>query len=271
MSQIQIGCQFYTWQMSGQKYVGQLPHILQVVERAGYRGIEPETCMLGAYLADPRALKDVLDAHGLQLGSVAFVEDWIGPTETEKERGEAAQIFDYLKLFPGAQLVLCQMAGINRSNLHQRQVNAIACVNAVAARALDRGIACSFHPNSPPGSLFRILEDYRFLLDRLDTRVVGFAPDTGHIAKGGMAVVELFTTYLPLIKHVHFKDMDASGGWTAMGAGMIDFRRIVTMLKDSGYAGWIMVEEESPAAEVNPDTAAAKNGEYIHRSLLPLL
>ena len=79
MSQIQFGCQFYTWQMSGARYVGQLPHILRVVGEAGFAGIEPETCMLGAYYKDPQALKDLLDAHGLQLGAIALVCDWAGP------------------------------------------------------------------------------------------------------------------------------------------------------------------------------------------------
>lgn len=56
-----------------------------------------------------------------------------------------------------------------------------------------------------------------------------------------------------------------------MGAGIIDFPRIVTMLRDSGYARWIMVEEESPEAEANPDVATTKNGEYLQRPLLPLV
>jgi inosose dehydratase len=119
------------------------------------------------------------------------------------------------------------------------------------------------------------------LFDGLDSRYVGFAPDTGHIARGGMDVVELFETYRSLIKHIHFKDIAAGGGasdggaaggeWTAMGAGTIDFPRIVTRLRDTGYTGWIMVEEESFEAETDPDAAAGKNGIYLRQSLLPIV
>lgn len=35
--------------------------------------------------------------------------------------------------------------------------------------------------------------------------------------------------------------------------------------------GWIMVQEESPKAEVDPNTATVKNGEYLRRSLLPIV
>jgi len=104
------------------------------------------------------------------------------------------------------------MHGTDRSNLHQRQVNAIACIDAIAGRAADLGIECSFHPNSPAGSVFRIKEDYLVLLDSLDSRIVGFAPDAGHIAKGGMDAIEIFNTYRSLIKHIHFKDITTSGG-----------------------------------------------------------
>jgi inosose dehydratase len=271
MSQIQFGCQFYTWQMSGQRYVGQLPHILSVVGTTGFAGIEPETCMLGAYYEDPWVLKDLLDAHDLRLGAIALVCDWAAPVETDEERAEAERLFDYLAAFPGTHLMLCQLPGRDRASLRQRQRNAIACVNAVATRAAERGIASSFHPNSPPGSVFRVWEDYQIMLDSLDEGVVGYAPDSGHIAKGGMDVMEVFRIYRSAIVHVHFKDITAAGEWAAMGAGVIDFPHLVTLLRDSGYSGWIMVEEESAAAEADPDGATVQNGAYLQQSLWPLV
>jgi inosose dehydratase len=271
MSGIRFGCQFYTWQMSGQRYVGALTHITQIVHSAGFAGVEPETGMLGAYYDDPAALKDVLDQHGLALGALTLVPDWNGPRETEAEVRETQRVFDYLRMFPGTHLMLVQMPPADRQNLRERQRNVIGCINAVAARAAERGIACSYHPNSPPGSLFRVLEDYQILLDGLDSRVVGFAPDTGHVAKGGIDVVALFETYRPLIRHVHFKDITAAGEWAAMGAGIIDFPRIVTRLRDTGYGGWIMIEEESVEAETDPDAATQKNGEYLRQTLLPMV
>ena len=271
MSAVRFGCQFYTWQMSGARYVGQLPHITQVIAAAGFAGIEPETGMLGAYYADPAALKAVLEQQALALGALTLVPNWLEPAETEQERAEAERVFNYLGAFPGTRLILVQMPGQDRAHLRQRQQNAMACINAVAARAADWGIACSYHPNSPPGSVFRTLEDYQILLDGLDSRVISFAPDTGHVAKGGIDVLALFETYRPLIQHVHFKDMNAAGEWTAMGAGVIDFPRIVTRLRDTGYDGWIMVEEESAAAETDPDGATTQNGGYLRKVLLPLV
>lgn len=271
MKQINFGCQFYTWQMSGSRNIGKLPHILNTVRAANFAGVEPETIMLGSYYDDPEALKAVLDQYGLELGALTLVCDWAGSQETEAERLEADRIVKYLQDFPGTHLVLCQMPGKDRRDLRERQANLIACVNSCAGRAVDQGIICSFHPNSPPGSVFRSADDYKVLLDGLDSRLVGFAPDTGHIAKGGMEVTEIFKKYRDLVKHVHFKDIDAMGVWSAMGGGTIDFPWIVRMLRDTDYTGWIMVEEESQEAETDPDAATIKNGEYLLHSLLPLV
>ena len=271
MSQIKFGCQFYTWQMSGNRYVGRLPDILNIVRPAGFAGIESEPWMLGSYYDDPSRLKDLLTQYDLQLGAIAFVCNWANPGETEQERSEAERVFSYAKALSGAHLVLVQLPGEDRSNLRQRQENLISCVNAVAARAVDQGLSCSYHPNSPEGSVIRLEDDYKILFDELDSGVVGFAPDTGHIARGGMDVIKILKTYRPLIKHVHFKDITAAGGWAAMGAGIIDFPAIVTMLRDSAYRGWIMIEEESPEAEVDPNTATTNNGEYLRRSLIPIV
>ena len=97
MSQINFGCQFYTWQMSGKKYIGKLPHMLKVVNSAGFAGIEPETLMLGAYYEDPQELKDILIQHGLKLGALALALDWTGPVETKQENREAERIIKYME------------------------------------------------------------------------------------------------------------------------------------------------------------------------------
>lgn len=268
---IRIGCQTYSWQMSGGRYVGALPHITQIMRTAGFAGIEPETGMLGKYYDDPAGLRDVLDQQGLQLGALTLVPDWTGPRESEAELRETERVFSYLEAFPEAHLMLVQMPGTDRRDLRRRQQYAIDCINAVGRRAASRAIVTSFHPNSPPGSLFRFREDYEILFDGLDRQVVGFAPDTGHIAKGGMDVGELFEAYRPLIRHVHFKDITGGGDWAAMGAGVIDFPRIVRALRDTDFAGWIMLEDESSAAKRDPDAATLRSGEYLQRTLLPLL
>ncbi len=266
---IRYGFQTYTWQMSYDRHRDKLPAILDVIQAAGGAGVEPEVCMLGPYLHDPNRLRQDLNGKGLGLGALCLALPWLHERETEEERQEADRIIAYLRLFPGTVLTLVQLPGQDRQHLSERQEHAISCVNAVAERAAEQGIVCAYHPNSPVGSVFRTEEDYKVLMQGLDPRYCGYAPDTGHIARGGMDVRTIFKTYRPLIRHVHFKDMSDEGQWTALGQGGIDHPQIVRDLRDSGYSGWIMVEEESKAAEADPDRVTLQNGTYIRDVLRP--
>ena len=185
MGHIQIGCQTYTWQMSGEKYLDKLPHIMNISSRAGFSGFEPETQFLGELYA-PQRMAEELQDKGIKLAAVCLVEDWLHPEETEQERANADEVMAFLKHFPETVLCTCQMPGDDRSNLKERQQNLLTCVNALSKRAADQGILCAYHPNSPGGSIYRNEEDYEILLNGLDASVTGWAPDVGHIAKGGM-------------------------------------------------------------------------------------
>ena len=94
MNRTRIACQTYTWQMSG-NYVGKLDHILGLLKKTGFRGVEPETQYLGR-LADPAALGEALEENGIQLAALCLVEDWLAPEETPRERGRADECVDLL-------------------------------------------------------------------------------------------------------------------------------------------------------------------------------
>ncbi len=221
--------------------------------------------MLGSYSHDPESLAADLHSQGLELGALCLVCDWLGAEETALEKNEAERAITMLtRHFPGTLLVLCQMPQNNRDNLQQRQQNCLACCNAIGRRAANRGVQTVFHPNSPPGSVFRTADDYKVMIDGIDTECVGYAPDAGHIAKGGMNPVAIFKDYIPVIRHVHFKDMNDNGIWAEMGQGTIDFTSIVQVLQQANYSGWIMVEEESARAESDPDFVTRANGQYLH-------
>ncbi len=264
MSAIRFGFQSYAWQMSFDRYADRPWHIMDVARQAGVAGVEFETCMIAPYRDDPLRLADDLTARGLALGGLCVACPWRGARQTPAEAAEADVAISLLKAyFPQTMLVLAQLPGDDRADLQARQANALACIRAVGARAQASGLACSFHPNSPPGSVFRTPADYDVLLAGLADSAVGLALDAGHMAKGGLDVAGCFDAWRERIAHVHFKDMNEAGAWVPMGEGVIDYRIIVATLRQSGYDGWVMVEDESALAEDDPDGAALRNGAYI--------
>lgn len=269
MSKIRFGCETYTWQMPGEQYKGKLDHILAICQQAGFTGIEPETSFL-QHLEDPVLLKESLDKYQIELAALAVVEDWLYPKETKEELARSEKWIQLLKHFPNTILVLVQMPGKDRSNLEERQQNMISCVNAFAKRASEQGIICSNHPNSPDGSVFRTAEDYEILLNGLDERYIGYCPDVGHIAKGDMDPLEIIRKYRSTINLVHYKDMFEDGRWALTGEGIIDFDNITLELKNTGYEGWIIMEDEFDEAIDDPDSVTIKDGIYRDK-LLQLL
>jgi inosose dehydratase len=267
---LRFGCQTYTWQMSYDKYCNQFESILNVIQEAGFSGVEPEVCMLGAYRNDPLKLKNDLEERNLKMGALTLALEWRHATENQEEMEEAEFVFNFLKHFPDTLLVLVQLPHEDRSNLFEKQSNALLCINEVAKRASSYGITCALHPNSPSGSVFRTEDDYDVMFAGLDVRYVGYAPDTGHIANGDMDPMKIIQSVRPLIRHVHFKDITAQYQWTAMGKGIIEHPKIVEYLKDTSYKGWIMIEEESKQAEEEPDRVTLLNGVYVKENLLSI-
>ena len=270
MGKIKIACETYTWQMPGESYKGKLDHIMRIASAAGFAGIEPETSFFGD-LSDPHKMKDTLAKYNLELSVLCHVEDWRNPTETDDERIRAQQWIEYLAHFPETIYLPVQMPGKDRNHLQERQKNLLSCVNALAERAAGKGITCSYHPNSPMGSVFRTEEDYEILLNGLHSKHIGYTPDVGHIAKAGMDPLAIIKRYRELVNLVHYKDMYADGRWAQTGEGVIQFNEITEYLVDTNYEGWIVMEDEADQAITDPDGVTTKDGVYVNSKIKPIL
>ncbi len=263
---IRFGQQTYAWIMCGDKYMGKIDHMSDITNKAGFEAIEPINLQLGEYY-HPEKLKEALSKNSLELSSMTVVCDWLGSKETDEEKAESDRLIDLTATFPGAKLMLVQMPQADRSNLEEKQKNLILNINEISRRATDKGLICTYHPNSPSGSVWRTREDYDKLLPLLDESVIKWTPDVGHIAKDGMDPVQLIREYRSLVNHIHFKDMYENGDWALTGDGCIDFETIVKDLIKTDYKGWIIFEDECEAAVGDPDGITIKDGQYIQNTV----
>ena len=266
-----FGNECYTWFMSGggATHANRLDHMIKVTAQAGMSGIEPIHSWMGD-LSDPDRLAESLQRHGVALAAIALVLDWNHPEETEQERADADRVIELLRRFPGALLCTVQMP-TSRDDLQQRRLNLVANVNSVSRRAAERGVAASFHPNSPPTSINRTAEDYEVILDGLDRNVTGWTPDVGHIINGGMDPLAAMQKWQPLINHVHFKDWDGAPEFALMGAGKVDLIGVTRWLKSWNYNGWVICEDEAESAVDDPDGVTLHDGRWIREVLVPAL
>ena len=264
-----FGSEVYTWFMSnsGQTHQGRLGHMIEVIAKAGFSGIQPIFTWMGD-LIDPALLEAKLKEQGIELAALALALDWNGAEETEREREVADHAIRVLQRFPGAILNTVQIP-TGRHNLAERQQNLINIVNRVSARAAEKGVPCSYHPNSPHSSIIRTEEDYRIVLESLDSKVTGWTPDVGHIINGGMDPLAKMKEYQSLINHVHFKDWNGDPEFALMGKGKVDLPGVTQWLKDIDYKGWIICEDEGEEALEDPDFVTLHDGKWIQQELIP--
>ena len=263
-----FGCQTYAWYMSYEKYKNEIMHITEVIAESGYAGMETNQDFVTA--ENIAAFKDKLESCGIALCSYGFSLDWLHDDETpEEKRISDDTIAMLVKYFPDTLLMFGHSSvGVRDAKLKEKQEKQIAIVNRVAKRAASAGLRCAYHANSPANAYFRTQEDYVRLLSFLDTSVIGWAPDIGHMAKGKCDIAGLLEKHLGLIRHVHYKDMSADGAWVPMGKGEIDYVGITKLLREGGFGGWIVVEDESVDSELDPDKVTKQNMDYIEKYLL---
>jgi inosose dehydratase len=122
------------------------------------------------------------------------------------------------------------------------------------------------------------------LMRRTDPALVGLCLDTGHAAFGGADPSAVAARWRDRIQHVHLKDCDPAiraraaveewdyqrsveaGVFCELGRGSVNFPAILALLRDAGYDGWLVVEQDVLPSMGTPLDSAARNREYL-RSL----
>ena len=136
-------------------------------------------------------------------------------------------------------------------------------LTAFARHTLSRGVRLAYHHHM--GAYVETADDVDRLM-RVTGPEVGLLHDTGHVTfAGGDAPTEL-AKHVARVVHVHCKDvrpdvakMARNRGWSFLqavmngafstpGEGCVDFARVVAILRNAGYRGWLVVEgEQDPA------------------------
>ena len=157
--------------------------------------------------------------------------------------------------------------------------------NALARAVRDEtGLETVFHHHC--AGFVETPAEIASFLAATDPELVGLVFDTGHhlYGSGGNnpeTVLEGLDRFRERIRYVHFKDLDPDlataarrEGWdykTAVGRGIfcelglgcIDFGALTARLHDSGYAGWITVEQDVLPGLGAPKESAARNRKFL--------
>jgi inosose dehydratase len=210
---------------------------------------------------DPDELTGLLDSHRLScVGTFAPV---LLHDAGHDPLADIAAPLDALLACGAKVLVLAAATGTDgydsRPTLDDGQwATLLANLDRLADAAADRDVLAVLHPHV--GTMVETRSEVDRVLDGSNIRL---CLDTGHLLIGGTDPLQLAREVPDRIAHAHLKDVDAAlaarvqageltyseavrkGMYTPLGAGDVDIAGIVTALRNNGFDGWFVMEQDT--------------------------
>lgn len=154
--------------------------------------------------------------------------------------------------------------------------------NRVASAVMaETGLRTVFHHHC--AGYVETHEEIARLLELTDPATLGLVFDTGHYVygSGNTDVLTGLNAFRDRIWYIHFKDCQPEVAATArgrgwdyfqalqhgvfceLGKGCVDFPAVLRWLKETGYSGYTLVEQDILPGMGNPADSARRNREYL--------
>ncbi|MCV7346155.1 sugar phosphate isomerase/epimerase family protein [Mycolicibacterium rhodesiae] len=233
--------------------------VLSEMGRAGLAATElgPE----GFLPTDPGELTALLGRHGLScVGSFAPV---VLHDADHDPVPDVTGVLESIVACGASMLVLAAATGTDgydsRPDLNDDQWSTLlANLDRLAAAAAERGVTAVLHPH-----VGTMVEKGDEVARVLAGSSISLCLDTGHLLIGGTDPLKLARTVPGRIAHTHLKDVDAAlaarvqsgeltytdavsrGMYTPLGTGDVDIAGIVAALRNNGFDGWFVLEQDT--------------------------
>ena len=276
--------------LSNWRPVTPFPTILDRMREAGYRATEYD----GLFGTDVATVQEEIESRKMVLtGSYQWV-DFL-------ERGDQSSAYDDLRptlqfladiecpnlivsdsLRPHRIALAGRVPADGSASLDNSSYQQIADgVHAVARIAREHGIGVRYHNHV--GSWIEAPHELDALLRHLDTSIANLCFDTGHYAYGGGIPFRFIRDHIRDIGYLHLKDVDTAAVadardrkltflealreivFSPVGAGAANIAGILSILVESQFDGWVVVEQDTCSGD--PTAAARANLAFIQQSL----
>ena len=300
MGSLRVGnapCSWGTLEFEGAKgeQIG-FARMLDELAATGYTGTELGDW--GYMPTDPEALRSELQSRGLtMLGAfvpVALKDPAAHPAGVEHAL-RVARLLAAVATEPAPYLVLAD----NNGTVPERTRNAgritpqmglsteewrvfAAGANLVARTVLrETGLRTVFHHHC--AGYVETPDEIAKFLDATDPEAIGLVFDTGHYCygSGGGDVIEGLKRFRQRVWYLHFKDCQPEvaararaeqwdyfqalrhGVFCELGKGCVDFQSVLRWMRDTGYGGYALVEQDVLPGMGTPEASARHNREYL--------
>lgn len=269
--------------------------VLREISAAGYSGTELGP--FGFLPQDRDLLQERLDELGLNLLAAYVQINLVDPAAKQDEYDETMATTAFLSRMGCEWVVLSDALFFNDNRARRagrvRSADGLSDdqwkrfvdnADEYGKRAWnDYGLRSVFHPHV--GAFIETESEIDRLLNETDPRYVNLCLDTAHCLYGGGDPVPVCRRWSERLKYLHLKECDArvlqtvrAQGWDyfkaveldvfpELGQGSVDFGGLLELLRDMGYEGWAVVEQDIlPGRGINPLESARRNLTYLRNS-----
>ncbi|MGH2560599.1 MAG: sugar phosphate isomerase/epimerase family protein [Thermomicrobiales bacterium] len=243
----------------------------------GYLGFETFARTIIEWNQKPGGYRALVERFGIPTSAAYCYKQWIDPATSGQELAAARGEAEAAKQAGASALVLQAGSRPEQGYGDDEMRRLAAALNAIGSYCREIGLVAALHPHT--GTAIETREEIDAILQLTDAELVGFAPDTGQIAKGGSDIVEVLNTHRDRIAHVHLKDWcgryerDAAGkeidttgyvNYEPIGNGVLPMPEILRIVQESGRDCWVNVElDGTNRAPRPPREAAAMSRRYL--------
>lgn len=241
----------------------QLAAALPVIRDEGWDGFEFGARTLESYWSDPQPIIDLLASTGIGVCGLYYTCSFLSDEDVAEWLDDGRRVIEFSRAI-GCPLVMIDGGSKSEVGVTDEQTQRAATgADAMGGMCADADLLCSWHQHW--GTIFEYAEPFERLLALTDPALVKFTPDTAQLSLGDFDLPETFARHVARMVYVHFKDLGEDRRFTELGAGVVDFPALWAIMREAGFAGWIVVDLDY--TDLDPARSCHINKSYLDRVL----
>ena len=257
-----IGCQTNAWALKPGDF-DQFLSVLGTIKSLGFEGFETGFRNVQGQYGNAAAARAQIEKTGLTcLGVHIFLNEYdpqtrIAPMDLVKTTADGASAL-------GAQRLIVSGAGLEKGGTVREQDLAakVAGLNTAARYCRDKGLKFAYHNHGPEFAAGGA--EMTGLIKGTDPALVEFVVDCGWASRAKVDLAAFFTASRARMAGMHLRDFKGDAQ-VPLGQGETNWKPLAAAVRDTGWSGWVIAEEERADGSKPGETAAAPARETLRQ------
>ncbi len=249
------------------------------VAELGFKGIQLRSNIVPEYASKPKALRDMLVQHKLEMVALSSGGVQHAPEREKEEIEKHARHGAFVRDVGGRYLQVTDGFARRKNTPVADDYKRLGrLMTEIGKRTSEIGIPLGYHNHM--NNLGETPEDVERLMNESDPRYVKLELDIAHYFQGGGDPAKAARQYKDCLLFLHIKDVEgplagATGDprfsyrFVELGRGKVDLPAFFAALKEIEFRGWAIVELDAvPDKTRTPKEAGMISKRYLEEKLM---